>query len=78
MYKASLEESTLLQQRWEYTGNNLIYVGYANPGVSESDNAWLIIKYTYDSSNQATHKRFADSSRAFDKNWTDRAGYDYA
>ncbi len=74
----TIEGSIMLQQRIEYSGSNAEYIGYANPGVAETDNEWLIVKLTYDSSNLMTKKVFADGSKAFDKSWQDRAGYSYA
>lgn len=73
-----LEESLMLQQRIAYSGSNAEYLGYADPGVGENEAGWLIVKWTYDSSSNGTKKTFADGSKAFDKIWTDRAGYEYA
>ncbi len=73
-----LEESLMLQQRIAYSGANTEYMGYADPGISENDAGWLIIKWTYNSSGYAETKKFAGGSKAFDKIWTNRAGYDYA
>lgn len=38
----------------EYTGNNLIYKGFARPGASTALPVWQIAKLTYDGSNNVT------------------------
>jgi hypothetical protein len=59
-------------------GAKPIYVGYASPGSSDSDSAWLIIKYTYDEFSNPTKTRFAGGVAKPDKVWNDRAGYVYS
>jgi YD repeat-containing protein len=76
--KSFLEESLLLKQRIAYSGANAEYMGYADPGASEDDAAWLIVKWTYDSNSYAVAKNFADGSKAFDKVWAERDSYTYA
>ena len=72
------EGSIVLKQRIAYSGSNAQYIGYADPGTSENENGWMIVKLTYNSSNLMTDKDFAGGSKAFDKCWAERAGYSYA
>ena len=75
---AAFEGSLKLQMRIAYSSSLAQYIGYADPGYSEGDNKWMICKMTYDSGSLMTKRVFAGGSNAFDKNWTDRAGYEYA
>jgi hypothetical protein len=76
--KSFLEESLVLQQRIAYTGANPEYLGYADPGVADNEEGWLIVKWTYDVNTYAETKKFADGSKAFNKAWSERANYDYS
>ena len=71
-------DDMLLQTRYAYSGTLVQYIGYAEPQAGESDPLWLIVKFTYDSSNNVTKKTFANASKAFNLIWTERAGYSYA
>jgi len=56
----------------------MIYHGQANPGSLESDTVWRICKYTYTGSAfNANNKKWADGSADFNKEWDERAEYDY-
>lgn len=78
MFKVSLEETLLLQTRTAYTGTNPQYIGYAQPGISDSENGWLIQKFEYNSSSLLISKKFAGGKPNFDKCWNNRAEYSYA
>lgn len=71
-----LPENFLLQFRVEYDGDDLKYIGYADPGTGEGDEEWLIVRFTYNS-NKVMTKKYADGSTAFDKAWSQRNGYKY-
>ena len=67
--------------RGEYSGNNLVYAGFALPGSNEGDRVWQIKMLTYDTNNliqvdwpQLNGK--ADTSYSF--SWTDRTSYTYS
>lgn len=76
--KCFLEESLLLKQRLAYSGSNVLYHGYAQPGTAEDEASWMIVTYIYDSSSNMTESNFADGSIAFDKIWKERASYEYS
>ena len=73
-----LEETLILKQRLSYSGTSAEYIGYADPGVEETQALWMIVNLKYDGSGLMVEKNFADGSKAFDKIWTERAGYTYA
>jgi len=53
---------------------NLVYIGYAQPGTSDSDNNWLIMENTYDTSGNVVMRKHANNSLAhvvFDQIWDD-------
>jgi len=64
---------TNMQMRAEYTGGNLIYLGYAAHGVSTAASGWLLQKYTYDASGNATMREIAADCYA----WANRATVSY-
>jgi len=76
-FPSNLEEQINLQQRLEYTGTNVTYIGFAPPEAAESDSMWLIKKYVYDGSDQVIKITLADKSKAFDKRWDNRTAYAY-
>lgn len=59
-------------------GANPVYVGYAAAGTADADAAWMITKYTYDSSGNVTAARFAGGAADYDQVWDDRASLSYA
>lgn len=73
-----VDEFSLMQARYEYSGSAIVYAGFAPPGASESDALWVVKKYSYDGSDNLVKITFAGGSKAFDKTWSDRAGYSYA
>lgn len=66
-----------LDQKIEYTGNNAIYIGRANPGALTSEAKWQIYKLAYDGSGNMTTMRWADKTDDFIKIWDNRATYNY-
>ena len=72
---------TLINAQWttkmEYTGNNVIYVGEAQPGSSTSAVVWRIKKFTY-SGNFVTDIKWAGGTSAFNKIWDSRTSYTYS
>lgn len=63
-------------QKFEYSGTNVIYIGWADPGALTSSSVWRIQKLTYSGDN-VTDIQFADGSVYFDKVWDSRATYTY-
>lgn len=61
----------------EYSGDNISYIGITVSGSATTDSTWLIHKFTFDSDDNLTDVKFADSSTAFDKVWDSRATYTY-
>lgn len=67
----------------EYSGNNLIYKGFARPGTSTSAAAWQIAKLTYDGSGNVLTITWPQDSLNHASNdyvfvWTSRASYTYS
>jgi len=62
----------------EYSGNNPLYIGRANPGTADGTAAWQIKKLTFDANNNITAMEFADGTNDYLKIWSDRAGYSYS
>lgn len=56
----------------------VVYLGYAQPGVATSAAVWQIRKITYDSMGAMTQVDFAEGSNAFDKIFDDYASYTYS
>ena len=63
--------------RQTFSGSNLIYVGRAIPGSSESDPVWQIYEYTY-SGSKNTEINFASGSNEFKHQWSERENYEYS
>jgi len=55
------------QMRAEYSGNDLIYLGFADKGISSATSGWLLHKYTYDASGKAISRQISYDS------WKDKA-----
>lgn len=80
--------------RGEYTGDNLIYKGFARPGADEGELVWQIAFLTYDASGNVltitwpkklvspdsgvTFTSSGTPSNDYEFSWTDRASYTYA
>jgi len=47
------------QMRCEYSGDNLIYLGFADKGISSAASGWLLHKYTYDASGKVTLRQIS-------------------
>jgi hypothetical protein len=66
-------------QRFAYDAEDRVeYVGYADPGTSESDAAWAIKKLTYSVTGKPTATTWAGGSQERTKVWTDYAGLTYS
>lgn len=63
------------QQRRDWTGpsSQLLYEGYAAPGVSEDTAGWVIIKHSFDASSNDK-----ESQPKYGLIWTLRSIYDYS
>lgn len=79
-----LQESYIgdMKFRAEYSGSNLIYKGFARPGIATSTAKWQIAKLTYSGSNitQIDWPQDASghASSEFNFVWDDRATYTYS
>lgn len=63
--------------RFEYSGDNCVYEGYAPSGTGESEEKWMIIKNTFSGANK-TKRQHASGKARFAFNWTARASYSYS
>jgi len=61
------------QMRAEYSGEDLIYLGFAAAGLSSAASGWLLQKYTYDASGKVTAREIANDFYA----WASRASVTY-
>lgn len=78
-----LEESF----RGEYTGDNIIYAGFAKPGADEGSLVWQISFFTYTGDNLISIQwpkkldengdSVGPASNDYEFSWTDRASYTY-
>jgi hypothetical protein len=80
-----IQESYLSGMKFvgEYTGTNLIYRGYARPGVATSEAKWQICKMTYDGDDNVTNIDWPEAdngsaSSEFIFVWDDRASYTFS
>lgn len=65
------EVPSTLQERYEWSGSDMIYHGYAPRGAANTDALWLVEKWTWDAGNPVS-KQTADGS------WDDRASLTYS
>lgn len=66
------------QQAFDFVGgSNLIYEGWAGPGVATSAAGWCIRKYTYDGSNM-TAVQHAGGTTTMTAIWDNRASLTYS
>lgn len=82
--KGNLSQDSFLDEafRGEYSGDNLIYKGFARPGTAEGALAWQIAFLTYDGSGNVLSIKwpintFGAASREYEFSWTNRATYTY-
>jgi len=81
--KGQLSQDSFLDEafRGEYSGDNLIYKGFAKPGSDEDALVWQIALITYSGSNVISITWPINSEGApssdYEFSWTDRAGYTY-
>lgn len=71
------------KMRMDNTGGNsgveVLYLGEAEPGTSESAARWRIKKFTYDSgTNNVSQVDWASGTDNFDKVWDNRTSYVYS
>lgn len=66
---------TSYTKRVDEVSIDIIYVGAAEPGSSESSPVWQIFKADFTGS--SVSKKYADGTSAFTKIWTDRLTYTY-
>ena len=65
------------QERWAYDPNGrLEYYGQSEPGTHESEEKWMIEKYSYSGIQNAT-KKYPNGSNANVFAWSKRANYRY-
>jgi hypothetical protein len=57
--KRVMDVPSNMQMRAEYSAGNLIYLGYAAHGITTAASGWLLQKYTYDASGNATMREIA-------------------
>lgn len=67
----------------EYTGNNLIFAGFARAGSSTGAEVWQISKMTYDGSGNLLsitwpQNSLSKASTKFEFEWDERATYTYS
>ncbi len=69
----NINAETFFEKRMEYSGDNLIYIGYAKtPNASTADEIWFIVKLTYSGANP-TRYQLPDDGAQFKYAWNDRA-----
>lgn len=66
----------------DYTGNDLIYKGFARPGSATSAAVWQIAKMAYDGSHNLTSIKWPEDSNSHASSdyqfvWDNRASYTY-
>ena len=82
MYNPSAESDVpppiALQKQFDYDGSgNLIYEGWAAPGLATSAAVWAIKQNTYSGAN-LTAVKWAVGDSAFTNIWDNRAGLSYS
>lgn len=60
------------------SNGNQIYIGWSQPGSSQSDSVWRIMHQTFDSSNNVLTITWPNASTAFNFQWTQRTTYSYS
>ena len=72
-------ESTAITYKYraEYSSYNVIYEGWALPGIATSVARWKICKHTYSGTN-LTQTDWADGNKNFDNVWDDRGTLSYS
>lgn len=67
------DTALFLEKRMEYSGDNLIYVGYnRTANASTAATTWYIVKLTYSGANP-TRYQLPDDGASFEYAWDDRA-----
>ena len=61
----------------EYSGDNPIYIGLANPGTDTDDPGWQIRKLTFDGGGNVTRIQYANGSASYSAIWDNRATITY-
>ncbi|WP_041641263.1 hypothetical protein [Magnetococcus marinus] len=71
------EAESLLIRRIAYDlDGNPEYIGQANPGALDTDEAWFVRRIAYEGGNPVSIL-FAEGSTKFNKRWDLRGSYDY-
>jgi len=66
-----------LRQIFDYDGGSqVVFLGRAQPNATKGDSVWQIRRFTIVSS-RVTETNFANGTLEFDKEWDERATYDY-
>lgn len=65
-------------QAFDYSGDNVVYQGWAVPGTAKSTAGWRICKLTYDGSSHVTDIQWAGAGEQFKWIWNDRASLSYS
>ncbi len=75
-----LSGGTNYTMAFDYDGTgNQIYVGWAQPGSSQSDaTSWRIMQQTFNGSSQLTDIKWPNGSTGFNFQWTNRTSYSYS
>ena len=72
---------TMIDSEWktrmQYSGNNVVYVGEAQPSANTGSLVWRIKKFTY-SGNLVTQIDWASGNNGFKFSWDNRASYTYS
>lgn len=71
--QVSADLGMMLEKRMEYSGDNLIYLGYNRvPNAATTDATWYIVKMTY-SGDLVTRYQLPDDGPQFKYAWDNRA-----
>lgn len=74
---AATGEEMPYAERTDFVGEDVIYRGYADPGVLDSESLWRIKKLVIWVDGDVT-TLWADGTALFDKVWNSRASYTYS
>lgn len=76
---AFISGSTNFTIAFDYDGSgNQIYVGWAQPGTSQSASGWRIMQQVFNGSNQAVSILWPNASTGFSFTWANRVTYSYS
>ena len=70
-----MDISLFWEQRMEYSGDNLLYIGYNQTANASVDSAsWYILKFSYSGDN-VIRKELPAAGAAFKYAWSNRTSY---